>query len=93
MSLVLVVAHFRYLIRAMIPHIADRREAQKMAKSAKQLLLDASDIRRHAARIAKVNKEASDELKKQAGKLEMRAVRRMKQRVKPVTKASKRTLV
>lgn len=53
-----------------------------MAKSATQLLSDAEKIRSHAGKLAKVNKSASDSLKDEAGKIEMRAVKRMKQRVK-----------
>jgi len=64
-----------------------------MAKSATQLLADSEKIRTAAGKLSKVHKAASDELKKQAEKLEMRAVRRMKQRVKRGTKAGQRTLV
>lgn len=53
-----------------------------MAKSATQLLSDAEKIRKHAGLLSRVNKAASDTLKEEASKIEMRAVRRMRQRVK-----------
>lgn len=64
-----------------------------MAKSATQLLSDAEKIRTHAGKLGKVNKAASDALKEQAGKLEMRAVRRMKQRVKRGTAVRKQAVI
>ncbi len=65
-----------------IGHLSSMKGARIVAKSATQLLSDSERIRASAGRLAKVNKNASDLLKKEAEKLEMRAVRRMRQRVK-----------
>jgi len=62
-----------------------------VAKSATQLLSDAEKIRKHAGILARVNKAASDTLKEEASKIEMRAVRRMRQRVKKRKDGAPRT--